>query len=507
MTNNLKNELEKIKMSEDTKERIIAACENSVRNKVISKTDNDGYTDHVFTAERIKPKNRLMRSISAIAACAVIAGGVGTAGYIFHRNGSAPAAEVETTEAAACRSCPFGDFSTYDYSLAKGKGVKINAVQLNNEEKDKVSTFLNNFDWGEQITLDDISDEDMQVTDYYTYRLQWKTDNVKHYLGVFDMGYAVYYELSDDDDNDGDAICDPKDQNIYRMDYEAFDKGMREIITSGMPSIFGDFSTFDFTIISGDGRSMSYDLETYDKLAEYFNNFDWGEEYDEENVPEEYLKDTYAELYHITWSSDGCMFTLVVPDNGAVIYKIADYIPDGAEDSIEYNTKYFLIDFEAFNEGLQEILAEDKLSETDDEDLMQVVDEEKQEYLNGFTDVQLVISLRDENNNEIAIPDENKEKFQSMIEGEFKYKSMLKSEPVDTENGTEMGSQVYGIDLRYMSGGKEVLGRYYNIMGDGSVILSDCEYDSAKDSKWSGPFMYYIDINDLYAKLAECGLR
>ena len=225
MTNNLKNELEKIKMSKDTKERIIAACENSVRNRSISKTDNDDYTDHVFTAERIKLKNRLLRSISAVAACAVIAGGIGTTGYLLNRNGSVPATETETTESVEevkTDITPFGDFNTYDFLVSRGKGNdnQIEPLQLSSEENEKVAAYLNNFD---------------PLCRYCRillcmYNFQWEKDNVTYYLGVCEMGYAVYAELPNDDKVQG--INEPKYRKITRIDFEAFDKGIECILNT-----------------------------------------------------------------------------------------------------------------------------------------------------------------------------------------------------------------------------------------------------------------------------------
>ena len=43
MKNNLKEEMEKIKMSDKTKESIIAACEEAARNKAINRNDNEGH--------------------------------------------------------------------------------------------------------------------------------------------------------------------------------------------------------------------------------------------------------------------------------------------------------------------------------------------------------------------------------------------------------------------------------------------------------------------------------
>ncbi len=295
MTNNLKNELEKIKMPKDTKERIIAACENSARNIAISKTDNDGYTDHVFNAERIKPKNRLIRSISAVAACAVIAGSIGTIGYLLNRNGSISATETETTEPVEevqPAISPFGDFATYDFSVTKGKGncKQIDPLQLSSESKEKVAAYLNNFNWGEEIAFDDIQDEDLEKSDYYMYFFQWDKDNVTYYLGAFDMGYAVYAELPNDDKVQG--INEPKYRKITRIDFEAFDKGIRYIIGDDTDnntddntitpklcekSPFTDILATDYEISPYTLEYQTPSQEQRDQLAELFESQTWYE--------------------------------------------------------------------------------------------------------------------------------------------------------------------------------------------------------------------------------------
>ena len=295
MTNNLKNELEKIKMSKDTKERIIAACENSVRNRSISKTDNDEYTDHVFTAERVKPKNRLLRSISAVAACAVIAGGIGTTGYLINRNGSVPATETETTELVEevkTEISPFGDFTTYDFLVSRGKGNdnQIEPLQLSSEENEKVAAYLNNFDWGDEITFDDLTDEDLETTDYSMYIFQWEKDNVTYYLGVCEMGYAVYAELPNDGKVQG--INEPKYRKITRIDFEAFDKGIRYIIGDDTDnntddntitpelcekSLFTDLLATDYEISPYTLDYQTPSQEQRDQLAELFESQTWYE--------------------------------------------------------------------------------------------------------------------------------------------------------------------------------------------------------------------------------------
>lgn len=285
MTNNLKNELEKIKMPKDTKERIIAACENSARNIAISKTDNDGYTDHVFNAERIKPKNRLIRSISAVAACAVIAGSIGTTGYLINRSGKVPTADIEeTTEAAACMSCPFGDFGTYDFTVSHGQDSE--KVKYEGETRDKIVEFLNSFNWGEEVPADDIPEEVLEEKNFDMYAVQWIKDDIVYNVAVFDMGYASYCEIPEHlDEGEAAGVSNVK---IFRIDYEAFDKGMREIIGDDTDnntitpelcekSPFTDILATDYEISPYTLEYQTPSQEQRDQLAELFESQTWYE--------------------------------------------------------------------------------------------------------------------------------------------------------------------------------------------------------------------------------------
>lgn len=84
MEKKIKSSAEKITMPDKTRERIMDRC---IELEKSERSGNTNYTDHVFTVERVKP-NRIRRVISGIAACAVLAGGIGATGAMLHRQGS-----------------------------------------------------------------------------------------------------------------------------------------------------------------------------------------------------------------------------------------------------------------------------------------------------------------------------------------------------------------------------------------------------------------------------------
>jgi len=226
MKNNLKDEMEKIKMSDKTKERIIAACEEAARNKAINRNDNE-YIDHVYGVEKVKPRNRIMRSISAVAACAVLVGGIGTTGFLLHRQNSTQmsGSEVSGTE---CRSCPFGDFSEFDYSFDAGDGKY---GRYSAETYAKLSDFLNKFNWGEPVekpkNRDNSADVEGQI-----YDIKWTrgdTPPIECNIHIANDGYVFYQESMMDFETGGQMPL-TENSKWYKVDFDAFDRGIKEIL-------------------------------------------------------------------------------------------------------------------------------------------------------------------------------------------------------------------------------------------------------------------------------------
>lgn len=287
MKNSLKEEMEKIKMSDKTKERIIAACEEAAKNRSIEKTNNSEYTDHVFTAERVKPRNRIMRSISAVAACALIAGGIGTTGVLLHRQGAAPSAEVETTTVATknvTAISPFGDFSEFDYRFDAGDGKY---GRYSAETYAKLSDFLNKFNWGEPVekpkNRDNSADVEGQI-----YDIKWTrgdTPPIECNIHIANDGYVFYQESMMDFETGGQMPLN-ENNKWYKVDFDAFDKGMKEILKDELEAdniTFVEESPFT-DILSGtvlvDSFNIGFgEVEQEQRLAtiKLFNSLKWTE--------------------------------------------------------------------------------------------------------------------------------------------------------------------------------------------------------------------------------------
>lgn len=283
MKNKLKDEMEKIKMSDKTKESIIAACEEAARNKAINRNDNE-YIDHVYGVEKVKPRNRIMRSISAVAACALIAGGIGTTGVLLHKQGAAPSAEVETTTVATknvTAISPFGDFSTFEFSVDSGDGVKN---KYDDETQEKLADFLNNFSWGEEFPDTNIPDSYAKDSMDKFYRFSWRTDDKVHTLMVIDSGVAAYNVSRLVEENGVGSVGE--ETRAFRIDFAAFDRGMKEILKDELEAdniTFVEESPFT-DILSGtvlvDSFNIGFgEVEQEQRLAtiKLFNSLKWTE--------------------------------------------------------------------------------------------------------------------------------------------------------------------------------------------------------------------------------------
>lgn len=361
MDKKLKNAADKIRMPEDMKERIISAAELAEKNRV--NTDNDGYIEVVSSAERVDPRRGIIRTISAIAACAVLVGGIGTTGFLLHRQNSTQmsGSEVSGTE---CRSCPFGDFSEFDYRFDAGDGKY---GRYSAETYAKLSDFLNKFNWGEPVekpkNRDNSADVEGQI-----YDIKWTrgdTPPIECNIHIANDGFVTYQESMMDFETGAQKTI-TENSRCYKIDFDAFDSGIMEILSKAdeAPTPFGDFSEFEYSLDAQDGKFGEYSAETYAKLSDFLNKFNWGVELgmsEAENDDETGLHDLVPEKYTITWKKGdtppvNC--NIYVSKTGYVLYnEDIEYLETDEDHFIE--SRSYRIDFNAFDSGIQAIIAED----------------------------------------------------------------------------------------------------------------------------------------------------
>ena len=331
MNNKLKNEMEKIKMPKDTKERIIAACENAEKRT----TGTEEYTDHVYNAEHVNSRKRIIHSISAVAACALLAGGIGTTGVLLHKQGTVPFADVEPTTAVMEQTAesisPFGDFSTFEFSVGINNG---NKVSYTGETNDKLAAFLNTFSWGEELSEEEMAEvENLEPDDdIKAYQISWKIDDTIYTLELGEIGYAVY-NATRLVNNGGEML----EGNIYRIDFAAFDNGMQEILKDELAteettveSPFTDIIKTAYLVDAFDASAREVTDEKIEALIKTYNSQTWTEcdcadkfvDFDFTKLTRDYFvvvgSETIGTNEYLMTTYDGyaCVYTEIITDDG-----------------------------------------------------------------------------------------------------------------------------------------------------------------------------------------------
>ncbi len=125
---------------------------------------------------------------------------------------------------------------------------------------------------------------------------------------------------------------------------------------------FGDFSTFDYSFDAGDGKYGNYSAETYAKLTDFLNNFNWGESVEKE-AGRDKEADVEEPMYNIKWTMGDTPpidCNIHIASDGYVFYQesMMDFETEAMKAIIE-NSKWYRIDFDAFDRGVQEIITLD----------------------------------------------------------------------------------------------------------------------------------------------------
>ena len=361
MDKKLKNAADKIRMPEDMKQRIISAAELAEKNRV--NTDNDGYIDVVSSAERVDPRRNIIRTISAIAACAVLVGGIGTTGFLLHRQNSTQMSGIEVS-GTECRSCPFGDFSEFDYRFDAGDGKY---GRYSAETYAKLSDFLNKFNWGEELGMSEAENDDetgLQDLVYEKYTITWTkgdTPPVNCNIYVSKTGYVLYNEDIEYLETDEDHFIESRS---YRIDFNAFDSGIMEILSKAdeAPTPFGDFTTFDYTLNANDGKYNDLSDDKRAKLSDFLNKFAWGEEISTDELTEEEKSESEVKLHYLEWRIENKVYGLVINDLGLAVYNVSkvNKVAGNREELKQESVKLYRVDYEAYDKGITEILAKYK---------------------------------------------------------------------------------------------------------------------------------------------------
>lgn len=228
----LKKAADNIKMSDELKNRIAGQC----RNIDAERSENE----HVFTVETYKPR-RISRFISGAAACAVIVGSVGTAGWLISRNSPMQSDELDADNTSFSdqqnAGAPFGDLTERQFYLS----YQSDEIQKPSDEmKIKLADYFNEMPWeatetyvcsGEETTID--FGEETSVN----YQELWKSldfirftderSNGWEGLYIYPENYVIY--LSPDNV-----------QTAYTIDFNELDSFLTEAINEEKARINGE---------------------------------------------------------------------------------------------------------------------------------------------------------------------------------------------------------------------------------------------------------------------------
>ena len=400
MDKKLKNAADKIKMPEDMKARIINAAELAEKNRV--NTDNDGYIDVVSSAERVDPRRNIIRTIIAIAACAVLVCGIGTTGFLLHRQNSTQmsGSEVSGTE---CRSCPFGDFSEFDYRFEAGDGKN---GRYSAETYAKLSDFLNKFNWGEELTEYETRTEEQDAKVYHIKWTRGDTPPVDCDIYISVDGFVTYQESMMGFESGAMETIGSK---CYKIDLDAFDRGVQEILAQAdAPTPFGDFRKLDYTFNANDAKYDELSDDVRANLSDFLNNFNWGEEISDDQLSEEEKNQSQMNLHSLEWRSENKTYGLAVMEIGYAVYNVQKVTNvKGYGEVLEpESVQLYRVDFEAFDRGLQAVLnnepLEKELSKCEDSPFADIL---SQSFLAAPFDIENVQMTAAQRNNICSIFD------------------------------------------------------------------------------------------------------
>lgn len=278
--NKLKRTAEKITMPEDMKERMIKNCQAHAAQDNI---DTDADFAHQVSGVETKHPRHIARIISAAAACAVIAGSVGTAAHFMKR--SAPETNNLTGEISEIEvsNNPLADFNDHDY-IFSDSSAKIQAG-LNKDQKSLFASYFSQCEYGEWTDEDETAAMSRSSYESYNFISTSETESISITIDCNDCLTITRYNGNIRAHNVGES--QPLESTVsekYKIDYEDFQNTVNLIMSveaTGKIAPFGDLNEFDFEIIDvlfGDhSQSIPITVEQKSRIADFLNSADYAE--------------------------------------------------------------------------------------------------------------------------------------------------------------------------------------------------------------------------------------
>jgi hypothetical protein len=278
------------------------------------------------------------------------------------------------------------------------------------------------------------------------------------------------------------------------------------IVDPGAVSPFVDFRQIYFGIWSFpenfDEYPFDYSSETYDKLAVFLNNFNWGEgnNIEEKDIPDfdNFDGNGYnGNGYAINWRKGDVWFDIYVTEDGKAYYTAKKCQPDTDTGNYFYpiiESSVYDIDYETFDKGVQDICSSNV------PDTGEYLSKREKKYLTQGEFKNGMVECREEYNSEEVISENHKSfnALQGFLRDDFV--GMLQH-PID-DITYDSDYLIYTVECFYTTSSTTTRRLTYYISSNGAVNF--CEYELTADANIpTGCDNYYIDINEFETVLND----
>lgn len=374
---------EEKKMKHSTFKNIISAIKPNTK-KEETKTSEDGYIEVVSGTERIETSHRMLRMVSTLAAGAVLVTGIGATGLLLNKNKPQKSSETDnstiSTEAEEItqftneensKVSPFGDMGKANLSLS----ILHEEISFDDYEDyssatyDRLAKFMNSLDWGEGTDVEPIDIPDFYKYEGEGYIITWNKADINYSVVVLD-NETVYYIVQKCQPNNGYFDYNYIESHIYKIDYAAFDAGVKDILSQNvsdkgeylsqrdlMKYFDGEFLYAELYLEkTGSSEIVKPEKESTRKALEGFLENDFmhmlkkGDSADNESSEADYT----IVRYYKTGDDTERRETYFITNNGSVSL-CAYVIANG--DSIPQFPVNFSIDVKEFDAALNDVLS------------------------------------------------------------------------------------------------------------------------------------------------------
>ena len=260
-----------------------------------------------------------------------------------------------------------------------------------------------------------------------------------------------------------------------------------DIADPGAVAPFADFKQISFGLwILNNYDFVEYSNATYDKLAIFLNNFNWGEENEiaESDIPD---FDNYeGNGYEINWRKGDVYFYVDITAEGKAYYTEKKCTPDG--NCYNYpiiKSAVFDIDYEAFDKSIQDIWSSN-VPDTD----KYISKREKMYLTQGEFQNGMVEREGHDSGNVISESNKSFNALQGFLKEDF-VGMLQKDKPIDFDSN----DLIYNVVCYYKSSDTTTRRLTYYISSNGVANL--CEYELTESADIpTGYANYYIDIEE-----------